>query len=81
MNDDTLIENLNALLNATAPTDAAASADPFSGTVLVAHHKQVLLTAAYGSSSCARDTQSGADLHRHRSDVASADHGACFHCS
>lgn len=48
MNDDTLIEKVNKLLNELASTNAAASADLFSGTVLVAHHQQPILTAACG---------------------------------
>jgi D-alanyl-D-alanine carboxypeptidase len=48
LNDDTLIEKVNKLLNESASTNAAASADLFSGTVLVAHHQQPILTAACG---------------------------------
>jgi D-alanyl-D-alanine carboxypeptidase len=42
LNDDALIENVNALLN------EQAAADLFSGAVLVAHHQQPILMTACG---------------------------------
>jgi CubicO group peptidase (beta-lactamase class C family) len=42
LSDDELFEQVNALL------DAQASSDQFSGSVLVAHHHQPILTAARG---------------------------------
>ena len=42
MKDDPLIEDVNTLLS------EQASADLFSGAILVAHHQQILLTAACG---------------------------------